>query len=737
VTASKPHAEDPFAGDGEVRALCRQMDWAATPLGARDRWPAALRTAVRTILESPFPMCLLSGPELVLIYNDAYRATLGSKHPWALGRHGAVVWAEVWDGISPVILEISAGGRPFYAEDGAFDLERGAPAGYRPGSPRAWFTFSLSAVRDGAGDVLAILNVVYETTGRVVAERETELARQRAEQAEARLREVFTHAPSFLAVLRGPDHVFEYVNNAYHQLVGHRELLGRPAFEALPEVRGQGFEELLDGVMETGEAFVGREVPVLLSRTPSDEPEQRFVDFVYYPITEPDGTRSGVVAHGSDVTEHVLARRQAQLARTEAEEANRAKSQFLANMSHEIRTPLNAIVGYTDLLEMGIGGPLTEGQKTHLERVRASSEHLLMLIEDILDLSKVEAGRLELEQDRVPAVNTIAAALELVIPQATERGITIDDPCASDTNAVYVGDQDRVRQILVNLLSNAIKFTAPGGEIRITCGATHASDADVDIPEKGPLTYIRVADTGIGIAPEEMGAIFRPFTQVEGGHTRTRGGTGLGLTISRQLARLMGGDLTVESRPGAGSTFTLWLPGADTLLRPPEVAILAQPPEARPRHLAATGKALQEQIPSVLERFTERLRRDPRVPMAAGLAEADLEDHASTFLADIAQAFIVLETSEVAPERLLQDGGEIQRLVADLHGRQRAELGWTPEALRREWEILGEEIEVVVRKALPRGSEIGRALELLDRFLDRARRISRRSLAHASTPGSP
>jgi PAS domain S-box-containing protein len=298
-----------FPGAGEMATLCRRLDWAATPLGPVESWPAALRWAVRTVLESPFPINLWCGPELVLIYNDGYRHVLGSKHPASLGRSGKEVWGEIWGQIAPMFQQIREGGPAVYADDAPFVIEgRDAPADRGEGETNAWFTFSLSPVRDEGGRVVAFLNVVSETTRRILAERATQAARREAEAAEARLRDVFAQAPAFLAVLRGPDFVFEFVNEAYYQLVGHRELLGRPVFEALPEVRGQGFEELLARVRDTGEPFVGREVSFLVTRTPGAPPEQRFVDLVYYPLTEADGTRSGVVAHGSDVTGQVLAR---------------------------------------------------------------------------------------------------------------------------------------------------------------------------------------------------------------------------------------------------------------------------------------------------------------------------------------------------------------------------------------------------------------------------------------------
>ena len=552
---------DPFAGAGEVRRLCGRTDWASTALGPVEDWSPTLRAMVRTTLDSPFPISLWAGPELSLIYNDAYAPVLGAKHPHALGRPGPEVWREIWSEIGPLFERIRLGGPPVFEDHAAFRLTRREDDGTGESSeePNAWFTFSLSPVREEDGDIVAFLNIVSERTGRVLAERQRIAALAQAERAEARLREVFAQAPAFMAVLRGEEHVFEYVNDAYYQLVGHRELLGRPLWEALPEVRGQGFEDLLDEVLETGEPYIGREVPVTVSRTPDSEPERRFVDIVYYPITEADGRRSGVVAHGSDVTEHVLARREAQRAKSEAEEANQAKSQFLAMMSHEIRTPINAVIGYTDLLESGVAGELTERQAGYVDRVRTSSRHLLTLVNDILDLAKVEAGELLVEMDRTSVAETVRASVDMVAGDAEARGLRIETriDCADDV--YFIGDADRVRQVLLNLLSNAIKFTEPGGSITVECGP-----ADEPWPEplaegEGPWLRIAVEDSGSGIPDEKLERIFDPFAQVDSGLERRVGGTGLGLTISRRLARRMGGDLTVRSCLGEGSRFTLWL----------------------------------------------------------------------------------------------------------------------------------------------------------------------------------
>jgi signal transduction histidine kinase len=250
---------------------------------------------------------------------------------------------------------------------------------------------------------------------------------------------------------------------------------------------------------------------------------------------------------------------EAERARAAADAANRAKSEFLANMSHELRTPINAVLGYGELLEMEIAGPVTAGQRLHLERIRSSGRHLLTLINDILDLAKVEAGQLTVEHNLETLERVVQEALTIVDGQYAERGVELRNAC-EDVDVPYVGDHDRVRQILLNLLSNAAKFTEPGGSVTLRCGTTATPDAGAEVSGAGPWTYAQVEDTGIGIEEEQARSVFQPFVQVESGRTRTQGGTGLGLTISRQLARLMGGDLTLRTEMGKGSCFTLWLP---------------------------------------------------------------------------------------------------------------------------------------------------------------------------------
>jgi PAS domain S-box-containing protein len=235
-------------------------------------------------------------------------------------------------------------------------------------------------------------------------------------------------------------------------------------------------------------------------------------------------------------------------ARGAANEANEAKSQFLSTMSHELRTPLNAIGGYVQLMEMEVQGPITDAQRQSLDRIARSHRHLLRLVNDVLDLSRIEAGRMEYRIEEVDLPSMVSSVVPMVEPQLAQAGLTLDT--AVDATLGARADREKTQQILINLLTNAVKFTPRGGRIAVS---TRRDDGQV---------FVDVSDTGIGIPPEKLASVFEPFVQVSSEQSRRSEGTGLGLAISRDLARGMGGDLTASSAPGAGSTFTLRLPPA-------------------------------------------------------------------------------------------------------------------------------------------------------------------------------
>jgi signal transduction histidine kinase len=231
----------------------------------------------------------------------------------------------------------------------------------------------------------------------------------------------------------------------------------------------------------------------------------------------------------------------------DAETADRAKTAFLRAMSHELRTPLNAIGGYIDLLDMGLRGPVTADQRADLARVRTNQLHLAALITEILNFARVGSGSVSYTVSDVNGRDALKHAVDLIEPLIAQQGLVFDG-VSCDSSIVARADPEKVTQILVNLLSNAMKFTPAGGHISAECAAV--DDA----------VSLSISDTGLGIAPEKLETIFEPFVQLKEGLSDREGGIGLGLSISRDLARAMKGDLTVESTEGKGTRFTLSLP---------------------------------------------------------------------------------------------------------------------------------------------------------------------------------
>ncbi|MDB5542692.1 MAG: hypothetical protein JWQ89_4419 [Devosia sp.] len=283
-----------FLGQSELGRLIAAYDWASTSLGPISGWPSHLKTSVGLTLRSPVPIVMLWGEDGVMIYNDAYSAFAGGRHPKLLGSKVREGWPEVADFNDNVMKRVLGRGETLSYREQELTLHRnGVPE-------QVFMNLDYSPIPDETGKPVAVIAIVLETTEKVRLERAS-LGEQE------RLRQMFAQAPGFMAMLAGPDHVFELTNDAYMQLVGHRDVVGKAVRDALPEIAGQGFYELLDQVYTSGEPFIGREVKVWLQRTPGAEREERFVDLIYQPVRDAAHQVVGIFVEGSDVTERVMA----------------------------------------------------------------------------------------------------------------------------------------------------------------------------------------------------------------------------------------------------------------------------------------------------------------------------------------------------------------------------------------------------------------------------------------------
>ncbi len=746
-----------------------------------------------------------AAPDLVFeLANPRYLEMLPAGRA-PLGRRLADALPEVAAALSPVLQRVLDTGAPFLATDHLVPLDRdgdGAPEDYHFNF--VYHPLVEGGGADGAdrtaGAVAGVVGVGTEVTESVRARREAERRRAEAEAAGARTARLLAAADAFTAA----GTVAEVAAAAVAQAAAALGAFGGSVALVVDAAGGaEGQEDVEGGAIPAAEAaFVyaagypaaelekWRRFP-LAAATPFGDAIRAAAPVLVespeawatrYPhlvgASEAAGNRSlaavplpgaggrvlGVLGLGFAAPRAFDAADRAYLAalaqqagvalerarlleaerglRARAEAASTAKSQFLATVSHEIRTPINGTLGFLQLLDLDLAGPLAPEQRRYVGRAQTATRHLLGIVNEILDLAKVESGQMTVARERAAAAEAVAAAVPLVEPLAAAGGLAlVADPAARDPSAalaargdLYLGDPARVRQILVNLLSNAVKFTPAGGRVTVAVGTAPAGPGAAP----GGRVLVRVADTGVGIPPDRLEHVFEPFVQVEQGqgsvYTRSKGGTGLGLAISRELARLMGGDLTAESRVGAGSTFTLWLPAA------PAPAGADASHAAPARGPGAVGRALTAGLLTrIVRAHADRLRADPAVPLAAGAAEADLEDHTVSLLADVAQALVVLDERGGVESATMRDGSDIQRLIAERHGAQRARLGWGRSALEREFVLLDEGVEAAVREVIPApaaaadGAALEAALTVLRRFLARAAAVSR--AAFLAAPG--
>ncbi|MCU0633308.1 MAG: PAS domain-containing protein [Gemmatimonadaceae bacterium] len=495
--------------------------------------------------QSPGFVASVMGTDHRFEYVNARYVVLAGHRP-LLGRTVREAFPEIiGQGLLERLDAVCATGEPFVARGMTVVLA------HRPGAPpesrRLDFVyqplFGVAAPGDTRRPVVGILVQGHDVT-------EAVRANEALARSEHRYRTLFESIDEGYCVI-------ELVRDADGEAIDYRFREVNPAFArhtGLVDAVGHTISALVTG----GEpGWVARYAALLRDGRPlrvrDEAPNlKRWFDVFAFPL--PDDGPDCIAVLFSDATPQVLAQREREAAlaevvaaRARAEAADRAKGQFLATMTHELRTPLAAIIGYVRLLTTGVRGPLTDAQRTDLERIRVNEAHLRHLVDDVLDFAQLESGRLRVGREACDLGRAVQDAAALVLPQAMERGLEFVVEGDAGTH-VAAADHGRVRQIVGNLLGNAVKFTPPGGRITARAGAD------------GAETIVDVEDTGIGIPLEKADRIFEPFEQAHPDLPQAHEGVGLGLAISRELARAMGGALTLVASSPAGSTFRLRLP---------------------------------------------------------------------------------------------------------------------------------------------------------------------------------
>jgi signal transduction histidine kinase len=565
---------DALGGPNELRELIRARDWESTPVGPPSTWPHSLKVLVKTMLASRFPMILTWGPQLTQFYNDGYSRLIGVKHPAALGIDIRVTLAESWHILGPVIREVMETGVASWLPALLLLLER---SGYRE---EAYFDVSHAPAEDDSGAVVGMLAVCTEVTQKVLAERRLRLLRELAARASEPRSVEQTSRDMAEALASHPLDVpfaLLYLRSADGRRLTLGGAVGLPAAgpvspssvdlategDALwPLARAAAGETVLVDDVERRAALKGgpwgdavRSALVLplaaegqgaplgvlvVGVSPNralDEDHRSFFELLA-------GQVAGALRNARAYAEE---RRRAEA----LEELDRVKTAFFSNVSHEFRTPLTLMLGpVEDLLA---SRKLADAERRELELVHRNALRLLRLVNTLLDFSRLEAGRLEARFEPVDLA-ALTADLASSFRSAMERaGLVLTVDCPPLTSPVYV-DRELWEKLVLNLLSNALKFTFEGG-------------VTVRVREEGGQALLTVEDTGTGIPAADLPHLFDRFFRVKGARSRTHEGSGIGLSLVRELARLHGGDVRAASQEGEGTTFTVALPLGNGHLR--------------------------------------------------------------------------------------------------------------------------------------------------------------------------
>ncbi len=570
--------EEIVAGGGEMGALMRSHDWSTTAVGAVQTWPQSLKTAVRIMLGSRYPMFVWWGESMTKFYNDAYIPVLGQRHPQALGQPASQVWAEIWDTLGPQAEAVLQKGHSSWNEELLLVMQRN---GY---PEETYFTFSYSPIPQDDGSVGGVFCACTEETRRVLGDRRLHTLRElAANTAEAKTVEDACELSAQTLANNPYDVPFVLLylldDTGRARLVSATRLApGTPASPEEIEMESEiGDRWLLSAVLKEGKSQLVHEVKSKFGDLPGGAwPESPNCAFVL-PLTTPGQARlSGFLIAGisprrqfdddyqgfwdlvaGQITTAIANARAYEAERLRAEalaELDRAKTQFFSNVSHEFRTPLTLMLGPTEDALSDTAHPLPTVQRERIEIVQRNALRLLKLVNTLLDFSRIEAGRIQAAYEPTDLA-TFTAELASVFRSTIEQaGIQLIVDCPPLPEAIYV-DREMWEKIVFNLLSNAFKFTFSG---KITVRLEYVQN----------YVDLIVEDTGIGIPKEEIPHLFKRFHRVKGAEGRSFEGSGIGLSLVQEFVELHGGTVSVTSALGAGSCFIVAIPtGASHLPR--------------------------------------------------------------------------------------------------------------------------------------------------------------------------
>ena len=581
--SDKQLIESVFAGSDETSACLRALDWSATPLGPVEQWPQALRTIVRVVVASGYPMAICWGPDYVLLYNDAYRPIAGTRHPWALGRSAREVYPEAWDFIGTMYESVMARGQTVnYLSDALVPLTRNNYL------EEVYIAFSASPIWDDNGLVGGVLNSALETTERVIEDRRRHLLRDLESRAagarnEEEMWRVSTETLGESCLSLPFAFLYEY-RPSEHQayLAGASVETAEALHPAIIDCRGENlwrFDPALamDGILvELRDLASGVSVPnwperpkeasVVPIRLGEHSETLGFLVAGIHPGQAfGDAYRQFVRRVAEQITIGLASARAYEQERQRAEalaELDRAKNTFFSNVSHEFRTPLTLMLGPLEEMQMEASQRLSPEYQERLVTVHRNAIRLLKLVNTLLDFSRIEAGRVQASYqptDLATFTREIASAFNSAMQNA---GLCFTVHCQPTAEPVYV-DRDMWEKIVLNLLSNAYKFTFEG-EVALSLKSVDGA------------AQLQVRDTGVGIPATHREQVFERFHRIESTQARTHEGTGIGLALVQELVKLHGGTVQVESAVGAGSTFTVTIPSGTEHL--PAERIHAQQP---------------------------------------------------------------------------------------------------------------------------------------------------------------